>query len=150
MNPILFATDGSPSAAAAQTEAFELAKLMEAPLVVVSVVHPVLPTVGYSAYGYSNLVAELADAEKHRVEDLLRHVGDAAKELGIACTTVAASGPTVDAIVAVAEERHARMLVVGSHGWGLGGRFVHGSVSTALLHAAPCPVLVVRSPEHAG
>ena len=33
--PILLATDGSPSAAKAQSEAFELAKLLDAPLLVV-------------------------------------------------------------------------------------------------------------------
>src|SRR5512133_3911955 len=33
---------------------------------------------------------------------------------------------------------------VDSHGWGPIRRLVFGSVSTALLHHAPCPVLVVR------
>ena len=51
--PILFATDGSPSAAEAQQEAFELAQRLDAPLLVVSVAHATLPAVGYTAYGYS-------------------------------------------------------------------------------------------------
>jgi nucleotide-binding universal stress UspA family protein len=38
----------------------------------------------------------------------------------------------------------ASLIVVGSHGWGPIRRLVFGSVSTALLHHAPCPVLVVR------
>ena len=58
--PILFATDGSPSAADAQKEAFELARRLDAPLVVVSVVHATLPAVGYAGYGYSNIVVEEA------------------------------------------------------------------------------------------
>ena len=43
---ILLATDGSPSAAEAQRQAFDLVKLTGAPLVVVSVSHVTLPAVG--------------------------------------------------------------------------------------------------------
>jgi nucleotide-binding universal stress UspA family protein len=149
MRPILLATDGSPSAAAAQVEALELASVAGAPLVAVSVAHSVLPAVGYTAYGYSALVAELAGVERKRVEQVLHAVAAAARTAGVECTTVAATGPIVDAVCAVVEERRPRLLVVGSHGWGAGGRLLHGSVSTALLHHAPCPVLVVRGPEKA-
>jgi nucleotide-binding universal stress UspA family protein len=61
--PILFATDGSPSATEAQQEAFELARTLDAPLLVVSVTHSVLPAIGYVGYGYSDVVAELSGAE---------------------------------------------------------------------------------------
>ena len=46
--PILFATDGSPSAEEAQKEAFELAQRLDVPLLVVSVLHAALPAVGYA------------------------------------------------------------------------------------------------------
>jgi len=146
--PILFATDGSPSAAEAQREAFELAKSLDAPLLVVAVEHAVLPAVGYVGYGYSNVVAELTGAERHRIEDLLAAIGDAARAAGISCTTVAADGFTVEEICRVAAERNASLIVVGSHGWGAARRLFSGSVSTGLVHSAPCPVLVVR--PHAG
>src|SRR5207249_1301271 len=64
--PILFATDGSPSAADAQRKAIELAQALGAPLVVVSVAHAALPVVGYGGYGYSNIVAELTEEEHKR------------------------------------------------------------------------------------
>ncbi len=41
--PILFATDGSPSAADAQKKALEFAQRLDAPLLVVSVAHPLSP-----------------------------------------------------------------------------------------------------------
>jgi nucleotide-binding universal stress UspA family protein len=147
--PILFATDGSPSAAPALHEAFELAKAFEAPLLVVSVMHTTLPAVGYSAYGYSDVVAELTEAERHRVEKLLASTEDAAREAGVPCSTVAADGVVVEEIRRIAEERGARLIVVGSHGWGAARRFISGSVSTGLVHTAACPVLVVRSPQDA-
>lgn len=142
--PILFATDGSPSAAEAQKEAFELAQRLEAPLVVVSVVHATLPAVGYAGYGYSNIVVELTEAERHRVTALLAAVEAAAEEEGIHCTTVGIEGFVVDEICSKASEYDAQLIVVGSHGWGAARRFLSGSVSTGLVHSAPCPVLVVR------
>jgi nucleotide-binding universal stress UspA family protein len=142
--PILFATDGSPSAEEAQREAFELAHRLDAPLVVVSVAHAALPAVGYAGYGYSNIVAELTGAEHKRVRELLATVATAACAVGLPCTTVLADGFAVEEICEVAREHDAQLIVVGSHGWGAARRFFSGSVSTGLVHAAPCPVLVVR------
>jgi nucleotide-binding universal stress UspA family protein len=142
--PILFATDGSPSAEEAQKEAFELAQRLDAPLVVVSVAHAALPAVGYAGYGYSNIVAELTQAEHKRVTELLATVAASACGAGLSCTTVLADGFAVEEICSVASEHDAQLIVVGSHGWGAPKRFLSGSVSTGLVHSAPCPVLVVR------
>ena len=146
--PILFATDGSPSALDAQHEAFEFAKLSGAPLLVVSVAHVALPAVGYAAYGYSELLSELTVAEHHRLEELLTDMNEAAKKEGIACETIAVhDGAIVEEICRIAVERGAQLVVVGSHGWGAARRLLSGSVSTGLVHSAPCPVLVVPSLE---
>jgi nucleotide-binding universal stress UspA family protein len=142
--PILFATDGSPSAEEAQREAFDLAHRLGAPLVVVSVVHASLPAVGYSSYGYSNVVAELMQAEHHRVTALLDTAREAAQTEGIHCSTVALDGIVVEEICRKASEYDAQLIVVGSHGWGAARRFLSGSISTGLVHSAPCPVLVIR------
>ena len=142
--PILFATDGSPSATEAQEQAFELARRLEAPLLVVSVAHVTLPATGYPAYGYSNIVAELTEAEHHRVTALLASVAEAAEAEGVHCSTVAADGSPVEQICSKAVEYDTQLIVVGSHGWGAARRFLSGSVSTGLVHSAPCPVLVVR------
>jgi nucleotide-binding universal stress UspA family protein len=141
---ILFATDGSPSAAEAQREAFELAQALDATLLVASVPHAALPAVGYTAYGYSGVIAELAEAEKHRVEKLLATIDETASEAGLQCSTVAADGFVVEQICRIAAQRDAQLIVVGSHGWGAARRVFSGSVSTGLVHSAPCPVLVVR------
>ena len=151
--PILFATDGSPSAEEAQWEAFELAERFDAPLLVVSVAHMAVPAVGYAGYGYSNVVAELGEAEHKRVKELLASVAETAETEGVHCSTVAADGLVVEEICKKASEYDAQLIVVGSHGWGTARRLISGSVSTGLVHSAPCPVLVVRphekSPERA-
>lgn len=41
--------------------------------------------------------------------------------------------------------KDAQLLVVGSHGRGVLGRLVLGSVSHAAVHRAPCPVAVIRA-----
>ena len=148
-SPILLATDGSPSAGEAQQQAFDLAKLSGAPLLVVSVSHTTLPAVGYSAYGYSNVVSELTHAEHKRLDALLAGVTEAAAKEGIECTTVEADGAIVEEISRIAAEHRAQLVVVGSHGWGAARRFLSGSVSTGLVHSAPCPVLVVRATDGA-
>jgi universal stress protein A len=147
--PVLFATDGSPSAAEAQQRAIELARLLEAPLLVVSVAHPALPAVGYAAYGYSNVVAELTEAEHKRVAELVGSITEAAEAEGVSCSTVIADGLVVEEICRHAADSGAQLIVVGSHGWGAARRLFSGSVSTGLVHSAPCPVLVVRSPQQA-
>ena len=147
--PILFATDGSPSAEQAQREALELALRLDAPLLVVSVEHVAFPAIGYNGYGYPNLIAELTVAERHRVEELLASVAQTAEAEGVSCTTIAADGFVVDEICRKARDYDAQLIVVGSHGWGAARRFLSGSVSTGLIHQASCPVLVVRTPHKA-
>jgi nucleotide-binding universal stress UspA family protein len=147
--PILLATDGSPSAAEAEREAFELARLLDVTLLVVSVAHATLPAVGYSGYGYSNVVAELTTSEKHRVEKLLAEVVERAESAGVHCLTFAPEGFPVEEICRVAGDREAQLIVVGSHGWGAARRLLSGSISTGLVHTAPCPVLVIRGPHGA-
>jgi len=145
--PILFATDGSPSAEEAQREAFDLARRLDAPLLVVSVAHATLPAVGYAGYGYANVVAELTEAEHRRVKELLGKLAATACAAGLPCTTVFADGFPVEEICSIAAEHDAQLIVVGSHGWGAARRLLSGSVSTGLVHSATCPVLVVRGAQ---
>lgn len=47
-------------------------------------------------------------------------------------------------IVEKAKSQNADLIVVGSHGRGFWGRLTLGSVSDAVIHHAPCSVLIVR------
>lgn len=138
---ILLATDGSPSAADAAREAIEVAKALDTSLVAVSVAHVTVPTYGY--YGYAEIHEDLLAAEKAHVLGVLAETARLAQEAGVECETVASSGNVGDEICRLARERDVRMIVIGAHGWGAFHRLVFGSVSTGVMHDAPCPVLVV-------
>lgn len=145
MRPILLATDGSPSAAEATLEAIELARTFDTGMIALSATHVVAPV--YAYHGYAEAVARFQQLEEERIADVLLQTAAAAKAAGVDCETVSASGPPVAEICKTAREHGARMIVVGAHGWGPVRRMLYGSVSTGLLHAAPCPVLVVRHSE---
>lgn len=53
-------------------------------------------------------------------------------------------GYAAETIVRVAEESACDLIVIGSRGMGVFGRFLLGSVSDRVVHHAPCSVLVVR------
>ena len=142
MKPIVLATDGSPSAAEATRHAIELAGAFGATLIAVSVEHAPQPG-GTGYYGYANVLAELTRAEGDRVEQTLAHTAAVAAEAGVTCEIVHARGSVCDKICHVARRRDAHMIVIGAHGWGPMRRVLHGSVSTAVVHEARCPVLVV-------
>jgi nucleotide-binding universal stress UspA family protein len=67
-----------------------------------------------------------------------------AHDAGVDVETVVRRGTPVQRICEIADEHDARLIVVGSHGWGPFKRALFGSVSTGVLHHASRPVLVVR------
>lgn len=62
-------------------------------------------------------------------------------------TTQIAVGAPDQILIEEAKEWDADMVVVGSHGRGFWGRILLGSTTDALVHHAPCSVLVVRKPN---
>lgn len=62
-------------------------------------------------------------------------------------TTKVELGRPAEIIIECAEKWHPDLIVVGSHGRNFWGRLALGSVSDAVLHHAPCSVLIVRSKE---
>jgi nucleotide-binding universal stress UspA family protein len=145
MNVLVLATDGSPSATKATAAALELARELDADLVAVGVEHVPVPAYGY--YGYADIVTELSVIEREHVDTVLTGVQTAATEAGIRCQLVHATGSVAEEICSVAAEHDARLVVIGAHGWGPARRLMHGSVSSAVLQQAPCPVLVVRGEQ---
>jgi len=147
MKPIVLATDGSPSAAEATLKAVELARTLEVPLVAVAVEHVEIPSYGY--YGYAQILSDMTNIERAHVDEVLQHTKAVAAEAGVECDVLHGTGPVVDAICEAARAEHAQLIVIGAHGWGPIRRAIHGSVSSGVLHDAPCPVMVVRGGREA-
>lgn len=63
---------------------------------------------------------------------------------GVQARAVQAAGDAAVEIVARAREAGADLIVVGTRGLNVAQRLVLGSVSTKVVHEAPCDVLVVR------
>jgi nucleotide-binding universal stress UspA family protein len=67
----------------------------------------------------------------------------AGRELKI--ETHARQGDPADALLDVAEERDADLIVVGNKGMTGAKRFLLGSVPNKVSHHAPCSVLIIRT-----
>src|SRR5690242_12825420 len=108
MNTILLATDGSPAARAATTEAIRLADEVGARLVAVGVEHVAVPAYGY--YGYGEVYLELLAGEHAHVQRVLAEVAHQADEAGVICDTIARTGDVVETICGIAREHEARVI----------------------------------------
>ena len=58
-------------------------------------------------------------------------------------------GDPATAILQIAQERPCELIVMGSHGRTGLGRLLMGSVAEQVVRKAPCPVLTVKTPQHA-
>jgi nucleotide-binding universal stress UspA family protein len=141
MARILLATDGSPSAAKATEEAVRLARATGWPLTIVTAWH--IPVTGF-AYDPLVVVDDLIDSVRESATRALETAAKAARAAGVEPETKLVEGAPADQICELAETVGATMIVIGSHGWGAVRRLLFGSVSWAVLHHAPCSVLVVR------
>jgi nucleotide-binding universal stress UspA family protein len=144
MKPIMLATDGSPAAEKATQTAIELAKALEAELVVVTIWEIPYTTVGLAPAPVSGDLATLSEGDARKIAT---DAAARAEEAGVESRTVILRGITVQEICAAAEKFDPRFLVLGSHGWGAVRRALFGSVSTGVLHHAKCPVMVIRADD---
>jgi len=133
---ILWATDGSETAAKALPFALGLAEPDHAKLVIAHVREIFVGRAG----GYPVLAdeTELRDRIKQQVADL-QSVGREATFI----VRTASSGHAARTIAEIADEVGADLIVVGTHGYGRIAGLVIGSVTQGLLHAGICPVLAV-------
>lgn len=146
--PVLVAYDGSEDAKHAIEEAAAL--FAERPVVVVSVWQDLtaIPSFAWAPAGVAGY-DELFDAARQGAERIATEGAQVAEEAGLRATaeTAEASGPVWDAIVRRADERDAVAIVMGSRGYGGLRSALLGSQSTAVIHHARQPVLVVRRPD---
>jgi nucleotide-binding universal stress UspA family protein len=92
-------------------------------------------------------VHDYEDALRERGRAVLEEARSVAREAGIEIELVLRELSSAEALIAVADEHDARMIVVGSYGERPLRSALVGSTPTRLLHLSERPVLVVRAPE---
>jgi nucleotide-binding universal stress UspA family protein len=142
---IVVGTDGSETAGKAVGRATELASSLGARLLIVSAFEPV----GESRLreDATKVPADLQWMVNPRadVDATLSAAADSALEQGVTAEVFARQGDGADAILDVAEEQFADLIVVGNKGMTGAKRFLLGSVPNKVSHHAPCSVLIVRT-----
>jgi nucleotide-binding universal stress UspA family protein len=142
---IVVGTDGSDTAKEAVRQATELAKAVGASVHLVSAYEPI---------GEGRLREERQQVPddmqwminpREDVDSTLRDAGEQIDAAGVQVETYAREGDPADAILDVAEEQKADLIVVGNKGMTGAKRFLLGSVPNKVSHHAPCSVMIIRT-----
>lgn len=142
---IVVGTDGSETAAEAVRQAVDLAKLSGAELSIVSAYEPVSKrrVEGEKLDAPADVQYEIGPRED--VNLVLDAAAASARKEGVEVQTHPVEAEPADAILNVAEETKADLIVVGNKGMTGARRFLLGSVPNNVSHHAPCSVVIVRT-----
>ena len=144
---IVVGTDGSDTAREAIRQAGALAKTIGAGVHVVSAYEPATGVrIGGSGAG-SPEKADWSVKPDVEVDSVLAEAVGLLHALGVEAAIHARKGDPADAILDVAEEEKADMIVVGNKGMKGKKRFLLGSVPDKISHHAPCSVLIIRTAD---
>ena len=77
--------------------------------------------------------------------EAVRQAEEQVSQAGVKVQTYAREGDSADAVLDVAEEKSADLVLVGNRGMTGARRFLLGSVPNKISHHAPCSVLIVRT-----
>jgi len=142
---IVVGTDGSDTATGAVREAIDLAKATGASLAVVSAYAAGPPSV--EAEDSVEIPGDVQHSFGPRAEVnmVLDAAAGEAEKAGVTVETHPREGDPADALLDVAEEVDADLIVVGNKGMTGAKRFLLGSVPNKVSHHAPCGVYIVRT-----
>ncbi len=149
---ILLAVDGSKHALAAILKCCEIVSIDKETEILIVAVADVSSAAGTAPFGVSSefhitINNQLRKLAKTYVADAQFTVSEKLEGKVKVETKVLRGSPKVE-IVEEAEKWGADLIVVGSHGYGFFERMLIGSVSNAVLHHAPCSVLIVKMNEN--
>jgi nucleotide-binding universal stress UspA family protein len=142
---IVVGTDGSDTATQAVRQAVELARAVDGRLDLVSAYEPVPSQRLNEERRNAPEDLQWAISPREDVDATLQAAAIPAQEAGVPVELFARQGDPADAILDVAEEREADLIVVGNKGMTGAKRFLLGSVPNKVSHHAPCSVLIVRT-----
>jgi nucleotide-binding universal stress UspA family protein len=142
---IVVGTDGSETATEAVRTAVELAKLSSAKLEIVSAYEPIpRARLRDEESGISGDISHTINPRED-VQFVLDKAAAQAKKAEVEVVTHPREGDPADAILDVAEENDADLVLVGNKGMTGARRFLLGSVPNKISHHAPCDVWIVKT-----
>ena len=138
---IIVGVDGSETSMRAAEIATDVARSLQARLLLATVVRP--PEGWWGIGGAPPSPEALSAALVEGQQQVLRETEEGLDLDGIDYETVEELGDPSSRLIAVAEEREAGLIVIGKRGAGLAERVMLGSVADRLCHHSPAPVMVV-------
>jgi len=142
--PVLIAYDGSDHSKAAIEQAAAQLRLPRTTLVL-CVFEP-LGAIPFWGVPYGRVPADVIEGSGEEAQRAAAEGAALAKDAGFDSEAAVVEGaPVWERIVAVAKERSAGIIVMGSHGRSGVSYVAMGSVATAVAHHAPVPVLICRT-----
>jgi nucleotide-binding universal stress UspA family protein len=142
---IVVGTDGSDTAAEAVRKAIGLAKMSGGRLEIVAAFEPLPRTRVREEKAELPGDVSFAVGPREDVNVILDTAVGEAKQDGVEAESHPREGDPADAILDVAEETNADLIVVGNKGMTGAKRFLLGSVPNKVSHHAPCGVYIVRT-----
>ena len=142
---IVVGTDGSETAAEAVRQATELARLTDGTLSIVSAYQPASGRRVQAEQAGAPADVQYEIGPREDVNLILDVAAAEAKKQGIEVQTHPVEADPADAILNVAEETKADLIVVGNKGMTGTRRYLLGSVPNNVSHHAPCSVIIVRT-----
>jgi nucleotide-binding universal stress UspA family protein len=142
---IVVGTDGSETATEAVRQAVELAGSLGASVELVSAYEPVSAQRLAEERRTAPRDVQWAISAREEVDATLEDAAQIAREASVPVSVYAREGDPADAILDVAEEQNADLIVVGNKGMTGARRFLLGSVPNKVSHHAPCSVLIIRT-----
>lgn len=134
---ILIGYDGSAQGEKATETALELARSLDAKVLLFAVARPPEPAT------MVEVDAMLDDAREH-FEEQFKKIIQRARDLDVELQTDIAVGHPVEQIVHRAETDHVDLIVLGRRGKSRWEKMLVGSTAEKVLRYAHCPVMVVR------
>jgi nucleotide-binding universal stress UspA family protein len=142
---IVVGTDGSETAGEAVRQAVDLAKLAGAQLSIVSAYAPLSERQVKDEQRDAPADVQHEIGPRENVNLVLKAAAASAQADGIEVQVHPVEGDPAEAILKVAEETRADLIVVGNKGMTGARRFLLGSVPNKVSHHAPCSVIIVRT-----
>jgi nucleotide-binding universal stress UspA family protein len=142
---ILVPTDFSDGALQALEYAIDLARMIEAQLIISFVVEPAYHGMGSDLYlGSMDPSVVLEEQQRIGAEQLSRLARRLDKR-GVRFQTFLETGTPYRIIAQVAERMRADLIVMATHGRSGFSHLLMGSVTEKVIRTAPCPVLTLRA-----